>query len=307
MSIVIIAPEAHSTEVVNILRKLLHPIIVHAVTEIFDYAEIDCVVLWKKSPELLKHFTNLKLVCSLGAGVDHILSNNQLPSNIKIARVGDAGLAGKMSKYVQASILYWEHRFLQYKQYQNINKWHPMKPRELGCIGVMGIGVIGTKVALNLAKLGYTVRGYSQNQKTLQGVDTYAGIEELPAFLKGLDCLVCLLPLTAETRGIVNLSIFRQLNKGAIFINVARGAVLNENDLLEALKDEIISEAILDVFETEPLPSEHPFWQHQKITITPHVASLTDLDKACRQIAQNYLRLQRGEELLFEVDRLKGY
>ena len=122
-----------------------------------------------------------------------------------------------------------------------------------------------------------------------------------------LDCLVCLLPLTEETKHIVNLSIFQQLNKGAFFINVARGAVLHENDLLEALELGLISEVFLDVFEKEPLPESHPFWSHSKISITPHVASLTDLDRACKQLAENYIRLKRGEELLFEVDRSKGY
>ncbi|UZR94228.1 2-hydroxyacid dehydrogenase [Chondrinema litorale] len=306
MSIVVIAPEPHLAEVKSKLCLLLPEVSVFTINEVENTDDIDFAVLWKKTPEHLKDFPKLKLVCSLGAGVDHIMSY-ALPNNLKIARIGDAGLSGKMSKYVQAAIYHWEHRFLEYAKYQSQNLWKPMIPRKINTVGIMGLGVIGTRVAKDLVSNGYKVKGYSRSLKSIEFVYTFAGENNLESFLENLDCLVCLLPLTDQTKHIVNLPVFQQLNKGAFFINVARGAVLNENDLLEALELGFISEAFLDVFEKEPLPTEHPFWSHTKISITPHVASLTDLDRACKQLAENYFRLKRGDELLFEVDRVKGY
>jgi glyoxylate/hydroxypyruvate reductase A len=174
-------------------------------------------------------------------------------------------------------------------------------------VGILGLGELGSYVAGRLAGLGFTVQGWSRSAKSFEGITSYCGGEGLAAFLAAIDILVCLLPLTAATKDILNNRLFRQLPNGAYIINVARGDHLVEKDLLAAIDGGHLSGALLDVFRTEPLPQEHPFWRHPRITVTPHISSITHPESAVLQILENYHRALAGQPLLNQVDPARGY
>jgi glyoxylate/hydroxypyruvate reductase A len=214
-----------------------------------------------------------------------------------------------MTEYVVWAVLHHCRDMEKYRADQSAMAWLPVFPRPRGetSVGIMGLGQLGSHAAATLRDLGFPVLGWSRTPKGIAGVATHWGKEGLGGFLTRTWILVCLLPLTPETRGILNRRTFAALPRGAYLINVARGAHLAKEDLLEALGSGQLSGACLDVFETEPLPAGHPFWSHPRIMVTPHVSSLTDPQAVAVQILENYCRLRRGEPLVHVVDRQRGY
>jgi len=245
----------------------------------------------------------------MGAGVDRLLLDAELPGHIPLVRMADPGLAVLMKEYVLLRVLHYHRDMPTYEQQQREGHWRQLAPLETRerCVGVMGVGQIGATCAGALAELGFEVRGWARSARDVPGVSVFAGHGRLREFLSGVEILICLLPLTAETRGILNADIFAQLARGAWLINLARGAHLVEADLLRALDSGQLSGATLDVFATEPLPREHPFWLDPRITITPHTAALTRPETAVPRLALNIARERAGQPLLDVVDRSAGY
>ena len=266
------------------------------------------VLCWNQKPGDLSKVKNLRAITSFGAGVDSILKDTALPKDVPICRIIDPGLGQEMAEYVIATILQ-RHRCLnEYHEQQHNRKWQQIQRAKTSetLIGVLGMGQVGATVASSLAMLGFAVRGWSRTRKCIEGIQSF-DVNELSSFLNGLDYLVCVLPLTAATVGFLDSTVFMATKPGVFLINVGRGAHVKQNDLLAALESGQVGGAYLDVFETEPLLTDHPFWSHPKIRVTPHDASLTDPASAVEQIVSNYRRLCRGEPLMHLVDRDLGY
>lgn len=276
--------------------------------EIDGFENYDTAVVWNHPPGLLRQFTNLKLVCSLGAGVDHIISDPDLPEGIAITRIVDDQLTLSMSKFIVTAVLNHHRRMYEYIGQREHYNWHELTPNEREIrVGLLGLGILGQDAAVKLASLGVEVHGYSQTTKDLEGIETYTGDSGLKKMLNTVNVLVNLLPLTSKTRDFLNLSFFEKCQPGTYLINVARGQHLVEADLIRAMDRRLLSGATLDVFRQEPLPEDHPFWKDERIMITPHVASVTNPASASAQIAENHRRLQQGKSLLHAVDPTKEY
>ena len=241
-------------------------------------------------------------------GVDFLFEDPELPA-LPITRVVDPVLASDMSEFVIGAILAYLKNFNSYKADQLRNQWNPKPYRRINQVrvGIMGLGELGATLAKDLLSMGFTVSGWANSKKDWKGMAIFAGPDELPEFLNQADILVCLLPLTNETRGILNSGLFEKLPRGAYVINVARGGHLKDQDLLNMLDNGHLSGAFLDVFHNEPLETSHPFWQHPKIDMTPHIASVSDIDSVVPQLLENYSRLLEGKPLYNIVSRDRGY
>jgi len=277
--------------------------------EIGDPAEIEFAAVWRAKAGMLKSLPNLRFIFSLGAGVDHVLLDPDLPQGVPICRVVDPYLTQRMSEYVALHVLRYHRRQPEFDAQQMRGEWKelyfPTAPERK--IGIMGLGELGADATAKLKALGFDVAGWTRSPKSLPGVANFHGPEGLGPFLARSEILVCLLPLTAETRGILSKSLFARLPKGAALINCARGAHLVEADLIPALESGQLSYATLDVFSPEPLAPNHPFWRHPRITVSPHVASITDPRTVVQLIAENVRRYRAGEPLLHLVDVKRGY
>jgi glyoxylate/hydroxypyruvate reductase A len=291
------------------LQRALPEIELRQWPEAGDYREIDYVLVWNHPAGFLKQFPNLRAIFSMGAGVDHLLLDPGLPTHTPLVRMADPGLAVFMKEYVLMRVLHYHRDMPTYEQQQRAALWQQLPPRETHerRVGVMGVGQMGGTCARALAQLGFAVRGWARSVREIPGVEVFAGPERLRQFLSGIEILICLLPLTAATRGILNAEHFAPLTRGAWLIHLSRGAHLVEADLLQALDSGQLAGATLDVFATEPLPSEHPFWRDPRITITPHAAALTHPETAVSRLALNIARERAGEPLLDLVDRAAGY
>jgi len=263
---------------------------------------------WKPASGLLASFPNLKLIVSLGMGVDHLLSDDKLP-DVPITRIMDDGLIGQMSEYA----LYWalrHHRDIdKYAASQRARTWkvEDFVDTIHRRIGILGLGTIGQDTAKKFAALGFPTAGWSRTAKSLPGVETFHGRDGFRRLLAGSDILVNVLPLTRETRGILDAKAFAALPKGAYFINMARGGHVVDEALLAALDSGQLSGAVLDVFNTEPLPADHPYWTHPKVHVTPHIAGATNPRTASPGVIENIKRLRRGGELMHRIDPKAGY
>lgn len=277
--------------------------------ELGDPAEIDMALVWHPPRGLLASLPNLKAIFSLGAGVDHLASDPELPTDVPVVRMVDPGLTEGMTEYVVLSVLRHHRRFREYAALQAEHRWEelPVPLARSRRVGVMGLGELGADAARALAALRFDVAGWARSRKDIPGVTCFAGAKELGKFLTRTDILVCLLPLTEDTRGILNRATLGELPKGACLVNAARGAHLVDEDLLELLETGQIAEATLDVFHSEPLPPDHPFWDHPRVLVTPHAASVTPPETAAKVIAENVRRLNRGEMPEPIVDFGKGY
>jgi glyoxylate/hydroxypyruvate reductase len=274
-------------------------------TEPADYA-----VVWKPPLAVLQRRAGLKAVFNLGAGVDAILQlGDALPANVPIVRLDDAGMGMQMAEYVTYAVLRYFRRFDQFDAQERTGKWRFMKPHDKAnfTVGILGLGVLGTRIGEALAHFGFHLNGWSRTQKSLPGIQCYAGQEGFDEFLRNSRVVVCALPLTAQTTGLLNRDTLGKLPKGAYLINVARGAHLVDEDLLALVQNEHIAAATLDVFHEEPLPPAHPFWQEPRITVTPHIAALTLRGDSVRQIAGKIRAMERGEPIAGVVDLKRGY
>ncbi|MDX1671964.1 MAG: glyoxylate/hydroxypyruvate reductase A [Balneolaceae bacterium] len=270
---------------------------------------VQFMVSWNHPKGMLNRFPNLKAVSSLGAGVDHILRDPDLPDDLWVCRVVTPSLIRQMKEYVLHAVLSYQRNFTVYARQKQMNRWsvHENRPHDSLKIGVMGLGEFGRPVAECLSDNGYQVAGWSRSVKSLEGISHFAGENDFDEFLKSTNLLICMLPLTKETAGILNLELMKKLIRPAYLINVARGEHLVDEDLIYALDKGWLSGAWLDVFNEEPLPENHPFWNRPNIMITPHVASVTRPAEAAEQIVENYKRVISGIPPLNRVDREKGY
>jgi glyoxylate/hydroxypyruvate reductase A len=274
-----------------------------------DPADIETALVWKAPPGELASLPNLKLITNLGAGVDPILADTTIPPHIPVARLGDEVMAQMMAQFVTFTVLHHHRDIARYVRQQRESRWEYVLPRACyDCpVGIMGIGLLGGAAARMLAGIGFPVAGWGRSPRTIEGVETFHGAAGLAPFLARTEILVCLLPLTPETRYIVNRDVLYQLPRGAKLVNCGRGGTVDEAALLAALQDGQIAGATLDVFETEPLPPDHPFWAMDQVLVLPHTASIAVPEIAARDVIENIRRLRTGQTLLNVVDRTRGY
>jgi glyoxylate/hydroxypyruvate reductase A len=295
-------------------RRLLPERKVVALGEPFDRRDVRYVASWKHPPGALAGLPNLDVIFSLGAGVDHLVGDDRLPE-APVVRVVDPDLTERMSEYVVLHCLMYLRQQRRYDAQQRERVWHDDRfqpaAREVR-VGIMGLGVLGQDAARKLRVLGFDVAGWSRSPKALDGAPTFAGEEGLDAFLARTDILVCLLPLTADTRGALNRSLFARLARdgrlgGPAVINAGRGGLHIEADILACLDDGTLKAATLDVFETEPLPADSALWHHPAVTVTPHNAAMSEPDAVGRLVVEQIRAYERGEALRNVVDRQLGY
>jgi len=268
----------------------------------------DYAVVWAPPQSFLDEQTQLKCIFNIGAGVDALLKL-RLPAEAKVVRLDDAGMSVQMAEYVCHAVIRHFREFDGYAADVAQGIWSFRKPRRRAefSIGVMGLGALGARVAKALASFEFPVNGWSRSVKVIEGVRCFTGPEQLDAFLTATRVLVCLLPLTPDTRDIMRLETLARLKPGGYVINVARGAHLVDEDLVTLIDRGHLSGATLDVFRTEPLPQGHPFWHHPKITVTPHTSARTLLDESIAQIAGKIQAMERGEPVAGIVEPGRGY
>jgi glyoxylate/hydroxypyruvate reductase A len=275
--------------------------------------QADYAVCWKPPADFFDGQHRIKAVFNIAAGVDAILAHPGVQQGylreVPIVRLGDAGMAAQMEEYVLAAALRWQRKLDTYAAQQRAGIWTMLAPkkRDRMTVGVLGLGVLGTHVAQSMRRFGYQAAGWSRHPKQVEGVDYYHGAEGLKAFLARTNVLVCLLPLTDDTRGILNRSNLAQLPQGAHLVNIGRGAHLVEADLLALLDEGHLGGATLDVFAEEPLLAGSRLWAHPGVLVTPHVSAATLRGESMAQIADKIRALERGEALTDVVDRIKGY
>jgi glyoxylate/hydroxypyruvate reductase A len=270
---------------------------------------VDYALVWRPDPSLFAEQKRLKAIFNLGAGIDALATMPAFPRAVPLIRLEDAGMARPMAQYALAVVLRHAYRFDEYARWQAERRWAPRRPHAPGEVevGVLGLGAIGGVVAETIAGQSFRVRGYARTRRDMPGVRTFAGAAELPAFLTGLHMLINTLPLTPETTGILRREHLERLADGAHVVNLARGAHLNEDDLVGLLDAGKLGGATLDVFNAEPLPPDHPFWSHPRITVTPHVSGVTMLEESVEQVAHKIRSLERGEPVSGVVDWTRGY
>ncbi|MEK9831343.1 MAG: glyoxylate/hydroxypyruvate reductase A, partial [Rhodospirillaceae bacterium] len=273
--------------------------------------DITYVLAWKPPPGALATLPNLAVVFSLGAGVDHLFADPDFPAHVTVVRVIDPYLTAGMREYVLLHTLRYHKNQPALDRQQREHVWDD-RARELRQadeqgVGILGLGELGKACAEALVQLGFDVAGWSRTPKEIPGVTCFDGRGGLDALLGRSRILICLLPLTPETEGILNAPLFSKLPKDALLINAARGGHLVEEDLIPALGSGRLAHATLDVFRTEPLPAGHPFWDHPRITVTPHNASITDPRSVVAQILEDIDRHRRGTALSNTVDTALGY
>ena len=270
--------------------------------------QADHAVVWAPPQQFLDEQAGLKALFNIGAGVDALL-RQRLPPGAMVVRLDDAGMSVQMAEYVCHAVIRHFREFDGYEVDVREGKWSYRKPRDRRefPVGVMGLGVLGERVANALRVFEFPVHGWSRSPKAIEGVSTHSGEVGFDTFLSNSRVLVNLLPLTADTQDILNRKTLSRLQPGGYLINVARGAHLVEADLLALLDSGHLAGATLDVFRTEPLPSGHPFWQHPKITVTPHTSARTLRDESIAQIAGKIRALEAGQPIAGVVDPVKGY
>jgi glyoxylate/hydroxypyruvate reductase A len=263
---------------------------------------------WNPTPGSLGLYPDLRLIHSIAAGADQIFKDPSRPAQVPVCRIIDPDHRLGMVEYVLWGVLHYHRGFDQMLRNQSRAVWDRpgQRPAKQTRVGVMGLGELGRAVAAQLAALGFDTRGWARRPQQVTGVTTYQG-DQMADFLAGLDILICLLPLTPETEGILGSQTFAHMAPDSVVINCGRGEHLRGEELLSALDGGQLRGALLDVFDQEPLPAEHPFWRHPKITLTPHIASSASYEVIAEQILHNLGRLQAQLPLVNRVDSERGY
>jgi len=279
----------------------------------FDPAEVEYIFVWKPAADAFQGLTGLKAVLSLGAGVDALMAHPNLP-DVPMVRFVDDDLSQRMSDYVVAHVTMHHRLYTRFRADQKARRWSQLYPPAASqtTVGIMGLGVLGQDALSRLKPLGFTLRGWSRTHKPIDGVTTFAGQDAFDAFLSGTDILVNLLPLTAQTEGILNYKTFSKLRRGKleggpVIVNAARGAHQKEADIVRALGDGTLGAASLDVFETEPLPDDSPLWSIENCYITPHIAAISSQTTGVAYFSRVIKDHEAGKPLVNVVDRERGY
>ncbi|MFC4656224.1 2-hydroxyacid dehydrogenase [Rheinheimera marina] len=306
MSLALVIPDRKLGALVEKLQALLPGVLVQQWPDYSAPEQVQMAVVWKQPAGSLVALSELKSLQSFGAGVDNILSDPDLP-DLPLARIVDPHLTQSMLGYLDSVLGYYQQRLDLFIQQQQQQQWKPKSPRNIRHLCVLGLGELGAAAASHFAALGYQVSGWSRSEKHLAGVQCYAGEQGFASAVALADLVVCLLPLTAETTDFLNSDRLALLKPGAILVNVARGAVLDDSALLAALGSGHLQAACLDVFRQEPLPATDPYWSHPAVLVTPHCSAVTNVDTAVAQIAENYRRTLNGLPLLHLVDKARGY
>jgi glyoxylate/hydroxypyruvate reductase A len=271
--------------------------------------EVRYALVWKPPPGFFAQFPNLRAILALGAGVDPIPTDPELPRGVPLVRLVDVGFPAQMAEYAVYAVLRFQRRMGELEALQRQARWVQLDPflaRDFP-VGVMGLGVIGRVVAQRLAGLGYAVAGWARTPRRLDAVETFSGPESFERFLSRSRVVVNVLPLTPQTENILDARAFAAMPRGSYVVNIGRGAHLVDQDLIDALDRRQLEGAFLDVFREEPLPASHPFWRHPKIMITPHVAAPTVGSEVQAQVIDNIRRLERGDPPMGIVDLARGY
>ena len=270
--------------------------------------DADIAVCWKPEAGALAAMPKLKLIHAIAAGVDNILSDPTLP-DLPLCRIVDPGITSAMTEFVLWGALYFHRDFDRMISNARDGLWcrYDQRAARDRRIGILGLGELGTAAAVRLVELGFAVSAWSRSPRRLAGVQTYSGADALDAFLSETEILVSLLPLTPSTVGLLNAERLSQLPRGAALILCSRGEHLVLDDLVGLLRNGHLRGAVLDVFEQEPLPAEHPLWREPGVLVTPHMAAIASWEVIAQQVADNAKRLLRGEPLLNVVDRVRGY
>ena len=273
-----------------------------------DLGAVRYLAAWEPSAELIASLPNLEVLFSVGAGVDQF-DLSAIPPQIKVVRMVEPRLTQGMAEYAVLGVLALHRNLVDYVAAQRERRWAPIDlvPAEQRRVGVMGLGEMGMAAIEALRPFGFQLAGWSRSKREIAGVESFAGNDALGDFLARCDILICLLPLTDETRGILCRRHLALLPRGAGLVNAARGAHLVEADLIDALDSGQVGGAVLDVLNEEPPPADHPFWHHPRIIMTPHMASNTDSATGGRAVLDNVLRHERGEPMHGEICRDRGY
>lgn len=281
----------------------------------YDPDEIDYIFIWKPRPDAFVGLERLKAILSLGAGVDALLKNPSRPEGVPIVRFIDAELTQSMSDYVLANVTMHQRLFTRFQRDKAARRWVQLYPSAAwhATVGVMGLGELGQDVIRHLKTYGYRLRGWSRSPKSIDGVETFTGPAEFDAFLSGTDILVNLLPLTAETQGILNYETFSKLRRGGldgegpVIVNAGRGGHQKEADIVRALTDGTLKAASLDVFEVEPLPQDSPLWTLDNAYITPHIAAASTIRTGVAYFSRVIADHAAGRPLPNVIDVARGY
>ncbi len=278
-----------------------------------ERADVHYAAVWKPVPGELAGFPNLRIIFNLGAGVDALMADRSLPK-VPLVRVAVGDLTHRMTEYVALHVLMHHRQELYLRASQRERRWQPkfQWPASAISVGILGLGTLGADAAGVLNRLRFRVAGWSNSPKMIEGVGCFHGKSQLDSFLRRTDILVCLLPLTPDTRHILSREVFAKLNRtspmGApVVINAGRGGLQNEADILACLDDGTLGAVSLDVYATEPLPPGSPFWVHPKVVLTPHNAADTDPDEISRYVARQIASFEAGERLENVVDPARGY
>ncbi len=309
MSLLIICPWPNLDEYRNNILELMPDLEVRIAPDTGPVDEVEFVLVWGHDPGELLRFPNLKFICSMGAGVDHMFRDPKLPEGVPIVRLVDRLLATNMAEYVLLAVLRYHRQYHEYRELQRRREWKLLPAPSTGTkrVGIMGLGNIGGTTARLLVRLGFDVAGWDHRPIEIRGVELFRGDENFIPFLERTEIVSCLLPLTPATQGTLNARAFSALPEGAYVINSARGGHLVEEDLLAALDSGHIAGATLDVFNSEPLPDNHPLWTHPKVVLTPHASSITIPRSVIPQIVENIKRARAGLLLNHLVDPVAGY
>lgn len=306
MSIALVIPDRKLDQLQQKLQQQLPGVCIEIWPDVQQPEAVDFAVVWRQPANSLRAFPHVQALHSFGAGVDSILADPGLP-DVPLARIVDPDLTQSMLNYLHGVLLHYQLRFDQFAAQQKVQQWKARSPRKIQQLCILGLGELGKAAAVYFQALGYQLSGWSASAKHIDGVACYAGIAEFAQAVANADLVICLLPLTAETENLLSEQRLSKFKPGAILVNVARGAIVDDLALLQSLDSGQLGAACLDVFRTEPLPAEHPFWQHSAVLLTPHISAVTNADTAVLQIAENYRRVQAGLPMFNLVDKKRGY